>query len=117
MGKTDPERNLLQEMREHKRVSVSWDARIRHGQTEEGGQILDVSLTGVGIQLENDLEPGIDLEIDIPGIGVLKGRVVWSMSGRSGVLFSSNPDKIRTTLFSRARLDEEAGCDSPRKNS
>lgn len=106
MGKTDPEQNILQELREHRRVSVSWDARVRHEEDEAECQILDVSLTGIGIQLESELQPGIEIELDIPDIGVLAGKIVWAMGSRAGILLSSNPDTIRATLFSKARLED-----------
>ncbi len=106
MGKTDPEQNILQELREHRRVSVSWDARLRHEDDEAECQILDISMTGIGIETEGELKPGIEIELDIPEVGVLAGKIVWSMGSRAGILLSSNPDTIRATLFSRARLED-----------
>lgn len=106
MGKTDLEQNIQHELREHRRVTVSWDACVRHEEEETECQILDVSMTGIGIQTEGELKPGIEIELDIPEVGVLAGKIVWSMGSRAGILLSSNPDTIRATLFSRARLED-----------
>lgn len=106
MGKTDPEQNIQHELREHRRVTVSWDACVRYEEEETECQILDISLTGIGIKAESDLKPGIKIELDIPDIGVLAGKIVWAMRGRAGILLSSNPDTIRAMLFSRARQED-----------
>lgn len=106
MGKTDEERNVLEDLREHKRVSVAWDARVKYDEKEAECRILDASLSGVRIETKDEIKPGIDIELDIPDVGVLTGKVVWSISGRAGILLNSNPDTIRATLFSRARLVE-----------
>ena len=106
MEKTEAEPNLLQDLRMHKRVSVLWNARVCHGENETECRILDVCLTGVGIQLGEELEHGITVEIHISDCGMLAGRVVRSRAGRTAVSLESSPETIRATLLSRARLDE-----------
>lgn len=106
MKKTEAEQNLLRDLRRHTGVSVSWSAMIRHGDKEAECRILDVCQTGVGIRLGYELEHGKGVELYIPNIGVLAGRVMWSKAGRAGILLDSSPDAMRATLYSRAQLDE-----------
>ena len=77
---------------------------MRRNVTGRKGQSVTAAMTGIGIETGGELKPGVEMERDIPEVGVLAGKIVWSMGSRAGILLSSNPDTIRATLFSRARL-------------
>lgn len=106
----DLERNLVEELREHKRISVCWDASVRFAGAELACNILNVSLCGAKIELDTELKPGIELKLDIPGCGALSGRVVWSLVNQAGIILDDNADTVRVKLFSRARSAEREGC-------
>ena len=83
--------------RTHPRVATNIEATLRlpDGRTATAGQILNISLGGVFIEMEQPLSFGAELDIEfaVPGAHVkCKGLVVWSTKsaphmghGREGI--------------------------------
>jgi hypothetical protein len=85
--------------RNAKRAVVHMPARLRHKGLEAAEvTILDLSFTGFKAASDIDFTPGVYLSIDLPGIGLVRSKVVWCKDGQVGCSFN-NPVDVRRCLL------------------
>lgn len=69
-------------------------ATIRYGEHDRSGQVINLSASGLAIQLERPLfaSAGSRIRVTCDALGMLEGNVTWSEGVRIGVQFdrSSN---------------------------
>jgi cellulose synthase (UDP-forming) len=79
--------------------------RLGSGAQGEGGRatralVLDLSLSGIGLQIEREAPTPAWAEVELPGIaGVLGGPVVRDREGRLAVAFRPMPEATRDSLI------------------
>lgn len=98
-----PQRNLNIKTRKSRRSSVRMIASVRYLTTTVTGRIVDVSPTGIALDLAKPLQagPGSKVRVECDDIGGLDGTVRWSHNGRIGIEFdpSSNASAKVASYF------------------
>ncbi len=91
-----PQESDADSVRRDERDSVLVLAHIRP-ETGSGGwiaaRVRNVSSGGLMAQAPEQYRPGLRVEIELEGIGLVKGMVAWSESGRIGIAFDHPIDK------------------------
>ncbi len=85
--------------RRDERDSVLVLAHIRPEDGSSGSiaaRVRNVSSGGLMAQAPEQYRPGLRIEIELDGIGVMKGVVAWSEAGRIGIAFDHPIDKSHT---------------------
>lgn len=100
---TDNEEEDTEERRHGSRGSALWQARLRVGADSYSCRVYDISLTGANIWIEETLEPGTALKLDIDQVGVIRGKVAWANAARMGITFTSDEEEVRYLLGPRGR--------------
>jgi hypothetical protein len=83
-------------LRRDERDSVLVLAHIRPEDGSSGriaARVRNVSSGGLMAQAPEQYRPGLRVEIELDGIGVVKGAVAWSEAGRIGIAFDHPIDK------------------------
>jgi hypothetical protein len=73
---------------------------MRRAITCIGGEMTEVRLRNISamgalVECEIPVAPGVELAIDIVGVGPVRGLVRWAQSGQFGVLFGQEFDLAR----------------------
>lgn len=71
-------------------VELEADVRYPNG---HGSKAMISNLSSDGCRLTGLYRIGEQLELEIPGIGSVRGQVRWAIGGEAGVRFSSNSDR------------------------
>lgn len=100
---TDPENEDAEERRQGPRGSALWKGHVRDADDSYRCRVYDFSLTGAKVWIDDPLEPGTVIKLDIDQIGVIKGRVAWADHDRMGIEFTSDIDEVRYLLGPRGR--------------
>ncbi len=100
---TDPESEDQEERRKGARGSALWEGRVRDGADNYRCRVYDFSLTGAKVWIDEVLEPGTVVKLDIDQIGVIRGRVAWAKQDQMGIEFTSDADEVRYLLGPRGR--------------
>lgn len=84
--------NLGMEVRKAPRSRCRIASKVRYFQQEAAGRIIDISRTGLAIELSTGLNAGAGstVAIETAEIGLLEGIVRWNYSGRLGIMFRPN---------------------------
>ncbi|QLF70266.1 PilZ domain-containing protein [Peteryoungia desertarenae] len=84
------------DVRKTKRSRCRIPSRVRHLSQEADGRILNVSRTGLAIELYNKLHAstGSTVVIENDEIGLLEGVVRWNRSGRLGIVIAQNSNSM-----------------------
>lgn len=69
---------------------------------------IDLSLAGAAV-VAHDLEIGEAVTLDLPGIGLVRGRVARIAAGVAGVAFAAHDDTLRDELIRRLFTSGRAG--------
>ena len=83
-------------------------AKLRpEGDAGEGDKVRvrNVSSGGLMADASDQYRPGMRVEVDLEGIGLMSGSVAWSEAGRIGVAFDHPVDKSRARK-AKAKSDE-----------
>lgn len=86
------------ERRQYKRRHVLWQAKLQCGRYEFDCWVYNMSLTGAKIRFDLPIAEDCGVVLAIKDVGVISGRVAWSVTGLMGIEFISNEDKIRKLL-------------------
>jgi hypothetical protein len=84
--------------RRDQRDSLFVLARLRpEGETGESDtvRVRNVSSGGLMADASDQYRPGTRVEVELDGIGLMKGSVAWSEAGRIGIAFDHPVDKSR----------------------
>jgi hypothetical protein len=84
--------------RRHPRRKVLWTASLRCALGVRPCTVLNISRSGAHLKLDVNLDRGAGIELLVPGIGRLDGRVLWSNHDRAGIQFGELPDALGTAL-------------------
>jgi hypothetical protein len=84
---------------------------LAHIRPEGGGETItarvrNVSSGGLMAQAPEQYRPGLRVEIELDGIGAVKGAVAWAEAGRIGIAFDHPIDKSMTRKPSAPERDE-----------
>ncbi len=89
-GIQDP---FVPEKRKTRRVGVSIRSRVRHSSfLASPVEITSISFGGFGASGAAEVRCGDYLSVDLPNIGLVRARVVWSEPGRFGGVFPKAVD-------------------------
>lgn len=99
------------ERRKYKRRHVLWQAKLQCGRYEFDCWVYNMSLEGANIRFDLPIAEDCGVVLSIKDVGVISGRVVWSMSGLMGLKFISSEDKIRKLLGDDADRFAQAASD------
>lgn len=100
---TDNEKDDTEDRRHGSRGSALWAARLREGADSHRCKVYDISLTGAKVQIDQALEPGMVIKLDIDQVGVIKGIIAWVNNDRMGITFTSDTEEVRYLLGPRGR--------------
>lgn len=92
-----------EERRHGQRGSALWKASIRTGADTYRCRVYDISLAGAKVWIDEPLEPGEVIKLDIDQIGVIKGKIAWTEAARAGITFTSDVDEVRYLLGPRGK--------------
>lgn len=82
---------------------------LAHMRPEDGSsgpiaaRVRNVSSGGLMAQAPEQYRPGLRIEIELEGIGIVKGVVAWSEAGRIGIAFDHPIDKSLARKAAPAR--------------
>lgn len=87
---------LAMEVRKAQRSRCRLNGKVRHLNQEAEGRILNVSRTGIAIELKGRLHAstGSNVLIQTDDIGLIEGTVRWSRSGFLGVQIKQNSNTL-----------------------
>jgi hypothetical protein len=69
------------------RINVKYDARVRFGAAEVDAMILNVSNKGFRLHAAEELEPGMDVMLEVEKLEPVRGQIRWSCGQESGGVF------------------------------
>jgi hypothetical protein len=76
------------------RDSLFLMAELRVGATLTTVRVRNLSAGGLMAEYQQGLEQGTEVECDLRGVGVVRGRVAWSAAGRIGIAFDRQIDPM-----------------------
>lgn len=87
---------LAMEVRKAQRSRCRLDGKIRHLNQEVDGRILNVSRTGIAMELKGRLHAstGSNVLIQTDDIGLIEGTVRWSRNGFLGIQIKQNSNTL-----------------------
>jgi PilZ domain len=86
------------ERRRAVRKRVLWSGRVESEERMLSCAILDVSLSGARIRLdEGSLSPG-PVAIAVSGFGTFQAEVVWDQESQAGLRFLEPPGRVADTI-------------------
>lgn len=68
--------------------------RLRGADAIEQVRVRNLSSGGMMAELPGPLEPGVLVDVNVRGVGWIKGRVAWWTSGRVGIAFDTEIDPL-----------------------
>jgi hypothetical protein len=88
--------NLGMDVRKAPRSRVRMDSKVRYFKQEAAGRVINISRTGLALELASKLHAaaGSAIVIENEDIGLLEGVVRWNYGGRLGVMFKPNSNSI-----------------------
>ncbi len=69
------------------RIDVKYDAQVRFGGAAVDAMILNVSSKGFRLHAAEELEPGMDVTIELEKLEPVRGQIRWSCGQESGGVF------------------------------
>ena len=89
--------------RSARRIDVVLRSRLRYGNFRQAEvELANLSFGGFCASCDIELNPGEFVSIDLPGIGLVRARVVWFRGGRIGAAFVSPVDIRRSPAVQAA---------------
>ena len=67
-------------------------SELRVGDTMTTVRVRNLSAGGLMAEYQQGLDVGTEVECDLRGVGVVRGRVAWSAAGRIGIAFDRQID-------------------------
>lgn len=114
MSANDNEKTAAEKQRrKYKRRHVLWQAKLQCGRYEFDCWVYNMSLGGANIRFDLPIAEDCGVVLAIKDVGVISGRVAWSVSGLMDIEFISSEDKIRKLLgddadhFAQAASDDD----------
>ncbi|MDF0488964.1 PilZ domain-containing protein [Sphingomonas sp. H39-1-10] len=69
-------------------------ADLRVGDIKTTVRVRNLSAGGLMAEYQQGLEVGTEVEVDLRGVGAVRGRVAWSAAGRIGIAFDRQIDPM-----------------------
>jgi len=69
------------------RIDVKYDAQVRFGGAAVDAMILNVSSNGFRLHSAEELEPGMDVTLEVETLEPVHGQIRWSCGQESGGVF------------------------------
>lgn len=69
------------------RIDVRYDARVRFGGGSVEAMILNVSNKGFRLHAAEELEPGMDVMLQVEQLEPVRGQIRWTCGQESGGVF------------------------------
>jgi hypothetical protein len=87
---------LDMDVRKSPRSRVRMNSKVRHLQQEADGRVINISRTGLALELFSNLHAaaGSSVVIENDDIGMLEGVVRWNYGGRLGIMFKPNSNSL-----------------------
>lgn len=87
---------LDMDVRKSPRSRVRMDSKVWHLQQEAPGRVINISRTGLALELGSKLHAaaGSSVVIENDDIGLLEGVVRWNYGGRLGIMFKPNSNSL-----------------------
>jgi len=97
---TDTSRLGTPDRRRARRKSVLWTGQVEATDHLINCAVLDVSLQGARVRLDDDREalPKGPLAIAMSRFGTFQAEVVWTRGGMSGLRFLESVDRVADTI-------------------
>jgi hypothetical protein len=70
------------------------DLRIAGSPTVQHVRVRNLSAGGLMAELPTGLAQGVEVEIDVRGVGWVNGHIAWAAAGRVGIAFASPIDPM-----------------------
>lgn len=78
----------MRKQRNAKRRSAGFASYIRFGAFERAAIVIDdISFGGISATSEAELRSGMPISVEVPTIGLVRARVMWTESRRFGASF------------------------------
>jgi PilZ domain len=69
------------------RIDVKYDAQVRFGGAAVDAMILNVSCKGFRLHAAEELEPGMDVTLEVEKLDPVRGQIRWTCGQESGGVF------------------------------
>ena len=69
------------------RIDVKYDAQVRFGGAAVEAMILNVSSKGFRLHAAEELEPGMDITLEVERLAPVRGQIRWTCGQESGGVF------------------------------
>jgi hypothetical protein len=69
------------------RIDVKYDAQVRFGSAAIDAMILNVSSKGFRLHAAEELEPGMDVTLEVEKLEPVRGQIRWTCGQESGGVF------------------------------
>ena len=69
------------------RIDVKYDARVRFDDAAVEAMILNVSSKGFRLHAAEELEPGMDVTLEVEELEPVRGQIRWTCGQESGGVF------------------------------
>jgi PilZ domain-containing protein len=69
------------------RIDVRYDAQVRFGGGAVDAMILNVSSKGFRLHAAEELEPGMDVTLEVAKLEPVRGQIRWTRGQESGGVF------------------------------
>ncbi|CAH0340525.1 PilZ domain-containing protein [Rhizobium sp. CECT 9324] len=88
--------SLDMDVRKSQRSRCRVDSRVRHLKQEADGRMINISRTGLALELYSQLHAatGSSVVIESDDIGLIEGTVRWNRGGRLGIQIKQNSNSL-----------------------
>lgn len=88
--------SLDMDVRKSQRSRCRVDSRVRHLKQEADARVINISRTGLALELYSQLHAaaGSSVVIENDDIGLIEGTVRWNRSGRLGIQIKQNSNSL-----------------------
>lgn len=69
------------------RIDVKYDAQVRFGAAAVDAMILNVSSKGFRLHAAEELEPGMNVTLEVAKLEPVRGQICWTRGQESGGVF------------------------------
>jgi hypothetical protein len=93
------------ERRRHERSPLLYSGALYDGDRMVDCVIKDISASGARVMIERRIAGDEKFVLDIDGVGLFPGKIVWQMNDHAGIEFFNDPTSVKSRINAAWGMD------------